>query len=166
MSCKSLQLALRAVILGWIHRTWHNSRNRSKIALVLGSFVLRTRQSNVTWHKRFPYIYHISESCIHNEAVLLSFNEFINTNKDLDLFASEILYPIYRHIPFLHCSTGMLHEHYSGELIRKHYEGHFILFFTSLPRFIEDNEGWINKRKCKPQNPVKLPLSQSAFVCT
>ena len=55
----------------------------------------------------------------------------------------------------------MLHEHYSGELIRKHYEGHFILFFTSLPRFIEDNEDWINKRKCKPKNPVHFLFPQA-----
>ena len=35
--------------------------------------------------------------------------------------------------------------------LRKHYEGHFIFFFHFLPRSIEDSEGWINKRKCKPK---------------
>ena len=40
------------------------------------------------------------------------------------------------------------------------------LLFHFLPRFIEDNEGWINKRKCKPKKTIEPTLSPNAFVCT
>ena len=38
--------------------------------------------------------------------------------------------------------------------------------FPLLACFIEDNEGWTNKRKCKPKKPIELTISPNAFVCT
>ena len=38
--------------------------------------------------------------------------------------------------------------------------------FSLLACFIEDNEGWTNKRKCKPKKPIELTISPNAFVCT
>ena len=47
--------------------------------------------------------------------------------KDVDMVASEILFPI--RIPLVHCSTG---EPFSS--------------LASLPRLIKDKESWINRQ--------------------